>query len=100
MFVPVHVNQCVKYQYLILLNDIVPKNRENVLAFKRFSDRLDTIYAGLLVERGRERECVCVCVCAFEVVFCLFHRLSAMERGFNADALFTVENQSELSLKT
>ena len=50
--------------------------------------------------KGGERESVCVCVCAFEVVFCLFHRLSAMERGFNADALFTVENQSELSLKT
>ena len=36
----------------------------------------------------------------FKVIFCLFHEVSAMEYEFNADDLFTVENQSELSLKT
>ena len=49
-FVPVYGYQRGKQQYL-LLNDIVPKNREQVLAFERFSDHLDFFYAALLEER-------------------------------------------------
>ena len=36
----------------------------------------------------------------FKVIFCLFHEVSAMEYEFNADDLFTIENQSKLSFKT
>ena len=80
----------------ILLNDIVPKNREQLLTFKIFSNGLDSSYAGLLEDKEEFEALQKVC----KTVLYLFHGLSAVERGFNADDLSTIENQPELSLKT
>ena len=96
MFVSLRDYQRAKHQYLILLNNIVPKNREQFLGFKRFSDCLDSFYARFLEEREELEALQKV----LKVIFCLFHRLSAVERAFNTDDFFTVENQSTLSLKT
>lgn len=35
----------------MLLNDVVPKNTEEFLGFKTFSDRLDSFYVGFLEKR-------------------------------------------------
>ena len=59
---------------------------------KRYSDRLDSFYAGHLEEKEE--------VEALQKVFKVIRGLSALQRGFKADDLFTVENQSQLSLKT
>ena len=59
---------------------------------KRYSDRLDSFYAGHLEEKEE--------VEALQKVFKVIHGLSVLERGFKADDLFTVENQPELSFKT
>ena len=77
---------------MILLNDIDPKNWKQFFVLKRCSDRLDSFYAGHLEEKEE--------VEALQKVFKVIHGLSTLERGFKADGLFTVENQSELSLKT
>ena len=87
--------QRAKQQYLILINNIVSKNREQFLTSKRFSDQLDSFYGGLL-EKMEELKALRK---VFEVISCLFHRLSAVEREFNADDSFTVENQLKLSQK-
>lgn len=76
------------------MNDTVPKNREQFIAFKRFSSRLDSFYAGL-VEEKEEFEALQK---LFEVIY-FFEWLSAVERKFNLDDLSTVANQLELSLK-
>ena len=49
--VPEYAFERAKQQYLILLDDIVPKNGEQFLTFKRFSDSLDSFYARLLEEK-------------------------------------------------
>ena len=73
---------------------MVPKNREQFIAFKRFSSRLDSFYAGL-VEEKEEFEALQK---LFEVIY-FFEWLSAVEGKFNLDDLSTVANQLELSLK-
>lgn len=80
---------------MILLNGIVPKIREHFLAFKRFSDHLDSFYAGLLEETDGLK----ALHKGFEVIHCFFRRLSAVEHGLKADDIFNVENQSQVSLK-
>ena len=91
-----HGYQLVKQKCLILLNDTDPQNWEQFFALKRFSDLLDSFHAGL----PEEKEELEALKKVFKVIFCLFHGLFALEHGFKADDLFTVENQSELSLKT
>ena len=50
----------------MLLNEVVPKNTEEVLEFKTFSDRLDSFYVGFL-EKREELE---VLRKVFKIIFC------------------------------
>ena len=80
---------------MILLNDNIPKNSEQFLVFKIFSNGFGSSYAGLLEDKKEFEALQKVC----ETIFYLFHGLLTVERGFNADDLSILENQSELSLK-
>ena len=64
-------------------------NREYFLAFKRFSSRLDSFYAGVLGEKEELEALQKV----FEVFF-FCEWLSAVELWFNVEDLSNVENQS------
>ena len=66
MFVPVLDYQCAKQLCLMLLNEVVPKNTEEFLEFKTFSDRLDSFYVGFL-EKREELE---VLRKVFKIIFC------------------------------
>ena len=69
----------------MLLNGII--NREQVYAFKRFSDRLDILCKRFLVKKEQLETLQEF----FEVTFRLVHGLSAVKHDINLDDLFAVE---------
>ena len=80
-------------QYLKLITDIVPLNKEKFLAFDKFVDRLDTFYAEFL----DNKEFTALWK-VFIIIFVLFHGQSAIERGFNVNDALAVVNQCDKSL--
>ena len=83
-----------KQEHINLLNSVVPVNKEQFLAFNKFSDRLDSFYK----EVPSLKDFVTLWK-VFKMIFCLFHRQSGVEQGFNTNEGFSVENPSEICLK-
>ena len=77
-------------QYEKMLEELVPKYREEFANFDIFANRLDGFIISLLSVKKLE-----ILSNVYILIFCLSHGQSTSEGGFSANKEYIKENQSE-----
>ena len=73
-----------------MLEELVPKYREEFANFDIFADRFDDFIIPILSAKKLD-----ILSKVYILIFCLSHGQSAVERGFSANKEYIKENQSE-----